>query len=110
MGGGVFLERFSVVFDYKEGRLGIALAGDQESEEMIEARTLAAYNRANAKEGIPWVNNLAFAAVGLGGVYAVWAFVKKVGRRKNFQNRVTNANDGESSDEVAGGPEDIALV
>jgi len=102
--GGVFLERFSVVFDFKEQRLGIALANQRESAEMMEARAIALNE---SGDGFPWLTTIFSGALLIGGAY-VGNMYFKMQRRKNLNPAESAHADGDSSEEVADGPEGIA--
>merc|ERR1740121_3054731 len=105
--GGVFLERFSVVFDFQDQRLGIALATDQDSADMLEARAI--HLAANGGGGgFPWLTTLAMLIMLIGGAYACSMYLG-LQRRKNLHPPIIN-NDGESSEEVADGPDDMAVA
>lgn len=102
--GGVFLERFSVVLDFKEQRLGIALANQRESAEMMEARAIALNE---SGDGFPWLTTIFSGALLIGGAY-VGNMYFKMQRRKNLNSAESAHADGDSSEEVADGPEGIA--
>lgn len=129
--GGVFLEHFAAVFDFRGARLGLAMpnpdaqvgtgefariAASSIPAETINGAHRTIYTAATTPVGeqphqgssasFPWVGAVLVVVMVGGGAFA-YNFYQKVKRRKNLNASAGAANDGHESEEVADDPEQL---